>query len=204
MPDLRVVLAVAALGLVVSVASAVVRSEVVGEYFAALPAVAVPTAVGRVVRRLHQQARRLEELTLHLEYERERAERAERAAAGEERVRIARELHDVVAHGISVIAIQADAAEAALEHDPALARAPLATIRTSATAALTEMRQLLGVLREDGDGGELAPQPGLAQLDALIAQARRAGVDVALEVAGTPRTLAPASTSPPTASCRRR
>jgi signal transduction histidine kinase len=125
---------------------------------------------------------------VRLEFERERAESA---AVTEERGRIARELHDVVAHGISVIAIQADAAEAALDRDPALARAPLATIKRSAKESLEEMRHLLGVLREDGDGGELAPQPGLAQLGELVEHARGAGVDVTLDVSGEPRELAP-------------
>src|SRR3712207_6819666 len=110
------------------------------------------------------------------------------AAVTEERGRIARELHDVVAHGVSVIAIQADAAEAALDRDPELARAPLTTIRRSAKEALEEMRHLLGVLREDGDGGELAPQPGLAQLEDLLARVRGAGVAVRFDVSGTPRS----------------
>jgi signal transduction histidine kinase len=180
-PDTRRVIAVTAFGLVVTVVTTALRSEVVGELFGALSAVAAPAVAGRVVRRLR-------ELTLHLEQERERAERA---AIAEERGRIARELHDVVAHGISVIAIQADAAEAALDRDPELARAPLRTIRRSAKASLEEMRHLLGMLREDGDGGELAPQPGLGELGALIEHAHAAGVDVALEVDGEPRELAP-------------
>jgi signal transduction histidine kinase len=184
----RPVVAVAALGTAASIVSAAVRSEIAGEYFGALPAVIIPVVVGRVVRRLREQARRLEELTVHLEHERELAERS---AVTDERARIARELHDVVAHGVSVIAIQADAAEAALDRDPELARAPLATIRRSARQALEEMRHLLGVLREDGDGGELAPQPGLAQLEELVEHARAAGVAVRLEVTGTPRELPP-------------
>ena len=79
---------------------------------------------------------------------------------------------------LSVIAIQSDAAEAALDKDPELARAPLHAIRASAGEALGEMRRLLGVLREDQDGNELTPQPGLAQLRALIERARGAGVTV--------------------------
>jgi len=118
-------------------------------------------------------------------------EDARRLAVADERARIARELHDVVAHGISVIAIQADAAEAALNRNPRLAREPLRTIRSSAKEALEEMRHLLGVLREDGDGGEIAPQPGLGQLAELIEHARGAGVEVELETAGEPRALAP-------------
>ena len=92
---------------------------------------------------------------------------------------------------MSVIAIQADAAEAALDRDPELARAPLRTIRRSAEDAMEEMRHLLGVLREDGDGGELLPQPGLGQLGDLVEHARGAGVEVTLAVDGEPRALAP-------------
>jgi signal transduction histidine kinase len=181
LPDVRRVAAVTAVGVVVTVVATALRSEVVGELFGAISAVVAPAVAGRVVRRLR-------ELTLHLEHERERAERA---AVAEERGRIARELHDVVAHGVSVIAIQADAAEAALDRDPELARAPLRTIRGSAKEALEEMRHLLGMLREDDDGGELAPQPGLEQLPDLVARARAGGVPVDLDVSGTPRTLPP-------------
>jgi signal transduction histidine kinase len=91
-----------------------------------------------------------------------------------------------------VIAIQSDAAEAALDRDPALARAPLHAIRASAGEALGDMRRLLGVLREDQDGNELTPQPGLAQLGALIERARGAGVKVEVHEEGEPREL-PAS-----------
>ena len=80
-----------------------------------------------------------------------------------------------------MIAIQSDAAEAALDKDPALARAPLHAIRASAGEALGDMRRLLGVLREDQDGNELTPQPGLAQLGALIERARGAGVKVSVD-----------------------
>jgi signal transduction histidine kinase len=184
----RTVLAVAALGVALGIASNAMRGDVAGEYFGALPAVVLPTITGRVVRRLREDADRLTDLTVRLEHERERAERT---AVAEERGRIARELHDVVAHGVSVIAIQADAAEAALDRDPELARTPLRTIHRTAKEALEEMRHLLGVLREDGDGGDLLPQPGLAQLGELVDHARGAGVDVTLAVDGEPRPLAP-------------
>ena len=198
----RTVLAVAALGVALSIASAAARSDVTGEYFGALPAVVLPTAAGRVVRRLSEQTQQLAELTMHLEREREGAERA---AVAQERGRIARELHDVVAHGVSVIAIQADAAAAALDSDPELARAPLRTIRRSAKEALEEMRHLLGVLREDGDGDELAPQPGLGQLGELVERARVAGVDVDARASTASHTRSrPGWISPPTGSCRRR
>ncbi|HEU4657185.1 MAG TPA: sensor histidine kinase [Capillimicrobium sp.] len=185
--DLRVVVAVTALGVADAIVATALQGAVAGEYFGAVSSVAAPAVVGRFVRRHRVQARRLEELTVHLERERERGARA---AVAEERARIARELHDVVAHGVSVIAIQSDAAEAALERDPALARTPLQTIRGSAREAMAEMRRLLGVLHDDGDGAELAPQPGLAQLEALVERARQAGVPVELRVDGEPRPLA--------------
>jgi signal transduction histidine kinase len=98
----------------------------------------------------------------------------------------------LVAHTISVVGIQADAAEAALDADPARARGPLETIRRSTAEALTEMRRLLAVLRADEPPGELAPTPGLDRLPALIDRARAAGVDVTLEVTGEARPV-PAS-----------
>jgi signal transduction histidine kinase len=119
-------------------------------------------------------------------------ERAHQIAVAEERARIARELHDVVAHGVSVIAVQADAAEAALEHDPDRAGAPLRTIRGSAHDALGEMRRMLGVLRAGDEGSDHSPQPGLAQLPALVEHAQAAGLPVTLEIEGSPRAV-PAS-----------
>ena len=110
-------------------------------------------------------------------------------ALADERARIARELHDVVAHTISVVAIQADAAEAALAADPARARGPLQTIRRSAADALTEMRRLLAVLRADEPPSELAPPPGLDRLRDLIDRACAAGTNVTLEVTGAARPI---------------
>jgi signal transduction histidine kinase len=117
-------------------------------------------------------------------------ERAHEAVA-EERARIARELHDLVAHGVSVIAIQADAAEAALDHDPDLAREPLRAIKTSSREALEEMRRLLALLRIDESAGPRAPQPGLKDLPALLASVERAGLRVCLHVDGVPEHLPP-------------
>jgi signal transduction histidine kinase len=182
--DGRMVVAVSVLASAIGVVTTLaIHDDVVGEAAGAVLVVAAPVAAGRIVRRQREQQRRLEELTLHLERERERGARA---AVAEERTRIARELHDVVAHGVSVIAIQSDAAEAALDRDPDLARQPLQAIRGSARDALTEMRRLLGVLRCDDDPSEVAPQPGLAQLPDLI---ERAGLPVTLEVQGEPRAL---------------
>jgi Signal transduction histidine kinase len=130
----------------------------------------------------------------YLESLEERAERAERErdqraaiAAAAERARIARELHDVVAHNVSVMVVQADGAGFALDSDPEQARVAMRTISETGRRALAEMRRLVGVLREDGAAGEeYAPQPGLAQLEDLVRQARSSGLAVELSVTGTP------------------
>ena len=97
--------------------------------------------------------------------------------ASDERARIAREMHDVVAHGLSVIVVQADGARYAAGQDPAAAASALEAISTTGRQALTEMRRMLGLLRAD-DGAALRPQPGLADLGALVAEARTAGAHV--------------------------
>ena len=188
-PPARRVAAVVAAGVVLAVLGSAIHGAVFGEYFGALSAVVAPAVVGRFVRYQREQSRRLQELTGQLEREREL--NVARALA-DERARIARELHDVVAHTISVVAIQADAAEAALDADPSRARGPLQTIRRSAAEALTEMRRLLAVLRADEPPGELTPSPGLDRLPALIDRARAAGVNVTVEVTGAARPV-PAS-----------
>jgi signal transduction histidine kinase len=172
-----------------AVAGSVIHGAAFGEYFGALSAVAAPAIVGRFVRHQRIQAARLRDLTEQLEREREQRVAA---AVSDERARIARELHDVIAHEVSVIAIQSDAAEAALGTDPELARAPLLAIRDSAVAALAEMRRLLSVLRDPDDPAGEAPQPGLAQLRELVERAAALGIDVEVDVDGTPRAI-PAS-----------
>lgn len=117
--------------------------------------------------------------------EQQRHER-QAAAVAEERARIARELHDVVAHGLSVIAVQAGAAQEILPRDPERARAALAAVEATARDALGEMRRLLGVLRADGEAAGRAPQPDVRDLEDLVASVRRAGLPVELEVTGTP------------------
>jgi signal transduction histidine kinase len=129
-------------------------------------------------------AAELQERTVRLE--RERAEESRRAVAAE-RARIARELHDVVAHHVSMMVVQAEAGPVAVEHDPALAAGAFEAIAATGRQALVEMRRLLGVLRGDGDGDaapSLAPQPGLAQVPSLVEQVGRAGLRVELVVEG--------------------
>lgn len=112
------------------------------------------------------------------------ARERELAAISDERARIARELHDIVAHSVGVIVVQAGAAEQVVEEDPEFARRALATIRTTGSGALAEMRRLVGMLRDPELGHDLAPQPGIAALPDLVDSARDAGLDVDLEVSG--------------------
>jgi signal transduction histidine kinase len=137
------------------------------------------------VRQLRLRTVMLEQLTEQLE--REREERA-RFAVAEERARIARELHDEVAHAMSVIAVQADAAEGALAKDPALVERPLVAIRETARGALNDMRRVLGALRA-GEDAELAPEPGLERIGRLVKHARAAGLEVDLRIEGEPSPL---------------
>ena len=120
---------------------------------------------------------------------RRRQEAADRAAA-EERVRMARELHDVVAHHVSLIAVQSEAAQVLLPADPARATEAVEAIGTTARQALTELRRLLGALREDGDGpASVSPQPGDLAIGSLVDSVRGAGVPVSLTVRGDLRPL---------------
>ena len=147
----------------------------------------VPFFAGLAMRQQRLRTQTLERLTEQLA--REREERA-RTAVAEERTRIARELHDEIAHAMSVIAVQADAAEGALAKDPALVQRPLIAIRQTAREALADMRRVLGGLRGD-ERAELAPEPGLARLGALLEQTRAAGLAVELRVEGEPAPLPP-------------
>jgi signal transduction histidine kinase len=126
----------------------------------------------------------------------ERAERLERErdvqaqiAAATERARIAREMHDVIAHNVSVMVVQADGAAYVLGSDPEQAGQALGAISRTGRQALAEMRRLLGVLRTGDQPAELAPQPGIDQVSELLGQARTAGLPVTCTVEGVPRDL---------------
>jgi signal transduction histidine kinase len=142
--------------------------------------VGAPWLFGRVIRR-----RRLREQDL----ERQKAE-AE-AAIAEERARIARELHDVVAHAISVIVLQARGGRKQLASDPEQTREALDAIETTASQALGEMRRLLGLLRESDEELALAPQPTLARVGELVQHVRAAGLPVELSIEGEASALPP-------------
>jgi signal transduction histidine kinase len=134
-----------------------------------------------LVASLHERAERLE---------RERDQQGLLAAAAE-RARIARELHDVVAHNVSVMIALADGASYALDEDPARAKSAMRTASRTGRQALGELRRLLGVLRDSDGDAQFAPQPGLAQLDELLQDVRSAGVPVSYEVSGRPSAPLP-------------
>ncbi len=129
--------------------------------------------------------------TRALEEKNERLEREQEAqaarAVAEEQARIARELHDVIAHSMSVIVVQAAAANDVFDARPERARQALREIEATGRATLAELRRLLGAVR--GDGVEYAPQPGLEQVDNLVTQVRATGLEVAVSVEGEPRPL---------------
>ncbi len=135
---------------------------------------------------LAMRSRREREIVL----ERARVEDAD-AAVVDERARIARELHDAVAHSIGVVVLQARGARRTLRTDPAAALDALDAIEATGTQALAEMRRLVGVLRQSDDGMDLSPPPSLRHVDALVDRVRAAGLPVELTIEGTPVELAP-------------
>jgi signal transduction histidine kinase len=145
-------------------------------------------ALGRAFRKRVLVARSLEDRAERLE--REQEHRA-RLAIADERSRIARELHDIVAHNVSTMIIQAGAGGRVVQRDPARAGDAFAAIEKAGRQALAEMRRLLGILRTDREGLSLAPQPSLTQLDELLDRVREAGLPVELTIVGEPRGLAP-------------
>ena len=181
-------------GLVVSVGGAALAlalgsDTVVSDYPIVLALFGVaPWAAGRAVRVRHRQAAALRDLTAELE--REQEARTQAATAGE-RARIARELHDVISHSVSLIAVQAGAAGRVIDAQPTAARDALATIEWTARNTLGELRRLLGILREPDGCAELASPPGLGRLNDLVEQARTAGLPVDLRVEGARRPLSP-------------
>jgi signal transduction histidine kinase len=120
--------------------------------------------------------------------ERDQEERA-RLAVADERSRIARELHDIVAHNVSTMVVQAGAGRRVVVRDPSRAGEAFASIENAGRQALAEMRRLLGILRTDSEGLALAPQPSLAHLDDLLDRVRETGLPVELTVVGEPHQL---------------
>ena len=137
-------------------------------------------AAGRVLRTRRERADELEDRADRLEREQEERERQ---AAADERARIARELHDIVAHRVTTIVIQADSGSVTAS-DPDRARETFATIAGSGREALAELRRLLGLMRADEEGAAIAPQPGIGRIDELARGARDAGLPVDVRVTG--------------------
>jgi signal transduction histidine kinase len=143
-------------------------------------------AVGFALRARSEQAEAAETRAMRAERERDAAARI---AVAEERARIARELHDVVAHAVSVMVLQVGAVRHKLPEAQAHDREALHGVERAGRTALTEMRRLLAAMRRDGEEVEFTPQPGLDGLDELLAQVGRAGLPVELHVDGEPVPL---------------
>jgi signal transduction histidine kinase len=142
--------------------------------------------IGHAVRVQRRQFAALRERAVRLERERDATARA---AVAEERARIARELHDVVAHAVSIMVVQAEAARRVLRSQPEQAEEALRTVSATGTEALTELQHLLGVLAAGDDRPELEPAPGLGDLDALVERVGGAGLVVELHLDGDVRPL---------------
>lgn len=161
--------------------------DVIGAVFLTVPFI-LAWVLGDSVRTRRAYWAQLEERATRLEKEREQQAQI---AVTAERARIARELHDVVAHNVSVMVVQADGAAYVLDSSPEQAKQALETISGTGRQALAEMRRLLGVLRTDdaAEGGEYVPQPDVEQIGDLVEQVRRAGLPVEFRIEGAPRPL---------------
>ena len=143
--------------------------------------------IGRWVRRYQLRLNTLQ--AKHTQEVQEQREEAENAVSAE-RLRIARELHDIVAHSVTIMVLHAAGAKRVVDDDPARAKESLTTIEESGQQAMGELRRLLQLLRDEGEpAGSGAPLPGLAQLDPMISSVRGSGVDVTLDVTGEPSRL---------------
>ncbi|WP_157509424.1 sensor histidine kinase [Glaciibacter superstes] len=157
-----------------------------GEIFFHWLVVPLSWVIGKVVHTSERRATESRQLAIEIETE---SRTRVLSAISDERARIARELHDVVAHAVSVMVVQAGAAEQVVTDDPEYARKALATIRTTGADALTEMRRLVAMVRDDDDPGDLRPQPGMGGLEALVDDARSGGLDVSFSAEGDVRAL---------------
>ena len=142
--------------------------------------------LGAMMRRLREYRAVLEERNRQLDQERE--VNARRAVL-EERVRIARELHDVVAHHVSLMGVQAGVARRLFDRDPPEAVAAIGSVETASRQAIADLQQLVGVLRRQEEGDDLAPQPSLQRLPELVEHMRQTGLPVKLTTTGEPQQL---------------
>jgi signal transduction histidine kinase len=160
-----------------------------GRIISTLALFAIAWVIGDNVRTRRAYLAELEARAARLE--RGREEQASRAVT-EERARIARELHDVIANNVSVMVVQASAGQEVFDTDPGRAHESLSAIASTGRAAFAELRRLMGVIRADGDHEGVpsyAPQPGIDSIDELVAQVRETGLAVELAVLGKPRDL---------------
>lgn len=175
-----------AAALILAVANDLIESEPVSVIGLSLALVLLAWYLGRRVRGRREYLALLEERAEYLE--RERAAEAQRAVDAE-RTRIARELHDLVAHRVSMMTVQAGAAQTVAATDPARALRAMAAVEEAGREALDELRQVLGVLRADRDREGLAPTHGLRDIPGLVAEMKSAGMDVSLSADGVPNDL---------------
>ena len=160
-----------------------------GLFFNGIMLTVLPWTVGRMLRERAARERALRELAEQLDAGREQSARS---AAFNERARIARELHDVIAHSVSVMVIQAGGARIVMGDEPDRAEASLLAVERAGREALAEMRRLLGVLDIGQDPHALTPQPGLADVSDLVTRTREAGLATDLRVDGDAVTVSPA------------
>ena len=185
-PSPRSELALAALLMLAAVAVMLGESGAPSELLFSALALGAPWGAGRLVRDRTERAGMLEELAIRREHEtRDRV----RLAAAEERTRIARELHDLVGHSVSLMVLQAGAAEQLLRERPDAAIASLVSLQATGRSAVDELRRALGLLRDDAGSGALEPLPGIDELDAFLGRVRGAGIPVELRVEGDPVPL---------------
>jgi signal transduction histidine kinase len=161
-------------------------SGAIGDFVSSASLITMAWFGGFALRQKLQQARAAEERASRLERERELRDFE---AAAEERARIARELHDVVAHSVSVMTVQAAAVRRVLRPDQEREREALEVVAQTGREALAEMRRLVGVMKQPEEGPALAPQPSLQHLDRLVENVREAGLEVRLQIEGKPVAL---------------
>ena len=178
-PERKVSLAALAVALAVIGFGQVTDGDPASEVLAALVLTTVPWYVGRRFRIRGYYAAAARERAEHLEWK--RATEAQRAIA-DARAGIARELHDVVAHNVSVMTVQAGVARLVVADDPERAKEAIGAVEEAGRRALDELRHLLGVLRSETASGELSPQPALNQLNGLVDQLRQTGMSISLAV----------------------
>lgn len=177
-------LAVAWIDVAVATESGVISDLI----FTAVLVVGLPLVAGATLRAHREQSAELARLNAQLSAQ---AQQLARAAALEERARIAREMHDVVSHSVTLMVVQAGAARHTLRKNPEQASEALRAVEYVGREAIAELRRTLGVLRDDATPSELAPQPGAEQIPELIERATAAGLHTQLRVTGRPRAVSP-------------